>query len=140
MIKFRLEGGKLPSRGSRYAAGLDIHSKEQILLGGNSRVMVRTGVFLADCPKDIYLRVAPRSKLAHRHGIDVLAGVVDCDYRGEICVILHKTSEGGYLIDEGEAIAQLVPELIRHYDVKEVFESTETERGSAGINSTNQRR
>ena len=50
--------------------------------------VVSTGVFLADLEPDTYIRIAPRSGLALRNSIDVGAGVIDADYRGEIKVLL----------------------------------------------------
>ena len=44
-------------------------------------------------PKDTYARVAPRSGLAWKHFIDVGAGVVDYDYRGNVGVILFNHSD-----------------------------------------------
>ncbi len=135
MIKFILaEGAKLPVRGSTFAAGLDIHAMDDIVLNAGERRLISTGVKLADCPLEIYLRVAPRSKLANKYGLDVLAGVVDTDYRGEIMVILHNTSASGYQITAGEAIAQLIAERITYPKAVEVIEGTATGRGSSGIN------
>ena len=136
MIKFILsEGAKLPERGSRFAAGLDIHSLNDIVVPAGGRVLVSTGVKLADCPIGSYLRVAPRSKLAYKFGIDVLAGVVDCDYRGEIGVILFNTSSDDYFVGQGDAVAQLIVEQISVTSACEVTEATPTERGEAGIHS-----
>ena len=142
MISFILkDGAKLPERGSQFAAGLDIRTNEEdFVLSSGERKLVKTGVYLADCPIGTYLRVAPRSKLANKVGIDVLAGVVDCDYRGEICVILYNTGDTGYYFTKGDAIAQLIPETINLAPVREVTEATDTERGEKGINCSEERR
>lgn len=140
MIKFLLkDNGKAPKRGSVGAAGLDIATNEFRSLCSKERQLFKTGVYLADCPDNIYLRVAPRSKLAHLHGIDVLAGVVDSDYRGEICVILYNTSEESFIIREGDKIAQLIPEVISDMEIAITTESTFTERGKSGINDKDMR-
>jgi dUTP pyrophosphatase len=135
MISFVLEdGAKLPQRGSAHAAGLDIHCMQDIVLTPHSRQLVYTGVTLAYCPPDVYLRVAPRSKLANKRGIDVLAGVVDNDYRGSIGVILYNTSDYDIELFAGSAIAQLIPECIISYPVQEVEVVSQTVRGGAGVN------
>ena len=140
MIEFILEeGAKLPKRGSLLSAGLDICTLEDVSVPSRDRLLVKTGVFLASCPIGTYLRVAPRSKLANKRGIDVLAGVVDSDYRGEVCVILYNTSHIDVCFNEGEAIAQLIPEVILLSEVCEVIESKTTERGNAGINDNDLR-
>src|ERR1700738_3794647 len=82
----------LPTRGSRAAAGLDLHSIEAVSLEPGQRVVVRTGLAVA-IPEGFYGRLAPRSGLATKGGLDVLAGVVDADYRGEICCLLYNTGD-----------------------------------------------
>lgn len=135
MIQFKLEvGAKLPKQGSAQAAGYDICTMELVTLYPGERKLVSTGVFLADCPIGMYLRVAPRSKLAYRKGIDILAGVVDSDYRGEIGVILYNTSASIASFKQGDAIAQLIPEKIATYAVSEAKHFDKTGRGAAGIN------
>ena len=134
MISFILDPtAKLPERGTGKAAGLDIHCIDRLWLAPNSRQIIDTGVKLADCPDNVYLRVAPRSKLANKYGINVLAGVVDCDYRGYIGVILHNTSKDTVKLPAGSAIAQLIPEVVCHYHVQEVTTAVKSVRGTAGI-------
>jgi dUTP pyrophosphatase len=135
MIKFTLkDGAKLPRRGSKCAAGMDVCINELVTLHKGERKLVKTDVYLSDCPLDIYLRVAPRSKLAVKLGIDIMAGVVDSDYRGEIRVLLHNCSNDIVSFRRGDAIAQLIPEVIRPYAVQESMSSTGTARGDSGIN------
>ena len=79
----------LPTRGSSAAAGLDLYSIESVTLEPGQRVIARTGLAVA-VPEGHYGRVAPRSGLATKQGLDVLAGVIDADYRGEIgCLLLN---------------------------------------------------
>lgn len=139
MIKFILElGAKLPVLGSEEAAGLDIHNIDYEVLPAGERLMIHTGVKLASMPKGSYLRVAPRSKLANKFGIDVLAGVVDSDYRGEICVILINHGKEDVEFEEGSAIAQLIPTLLLQPEpfthlVEETTEVEDSSRGESGI-------
>ena len=139
MIEFRLQdSGKLPSKGSQGAAGYDICSTIKACINPFDRLLVPTGVYLNRLPPDSYLRIAPRSKLANKFGIDVLAGVVDSDYRGEIMVILHNTSENYFQFNAGDAIAQLILEQIVPSEVVDVTHEcvyNPTERGEAGISS-----
>lgn len=72
----------LPKRGSERAAGYDLYSCEATVVSAKSRKLVRTGLALA-VPSGNYGRVAPRSGLSLKNFIDVGAGVVDEDYRGE---------------------------------------------------------
>ena len=59
--------------------------------------MVRTDLSLA-IPEDCYGRVAPRSGLAWKHSIDTGAGVIDCDYRGPLKVILFNFSDTDFAV------------------------------------------
>jgi len=134
MIKFKLtEGVKLPKQGSSQAAGFDICADELVTLYPKERKLVKTGVTLSDCPIGVYIRIAPRSKLAMRYGLDVLAGVVDSDYRGEIRVLLHNTGDEIISFKRGDAIAQLIPESLATYAVQECKHTSKTERGESGI-------
>ena len=57
-------------------------------------------------------RVAPRSGLAAKHGIDTMAGVIDADYRGQVGVILANLSDDDFQVKVGDRIAQLVVEKV----------------------------
>ena len=71
---------------------MDVCSIEEINLEPKQRVMARTGLAVA-IPPGFYGRVAPRSGLAAKNGLDVLAGVIDSDYRGEVCCLLYNTGD-----------------------------------------------
>ena len=126
---------KLPSRGSTHAAGLDLCAIERVTLAPGARAAVRTGLAVA-IPSGFYGRVAPRSGLAVRNGIDVLAGVIDADYRGEIlCALVNHGSES-FEIEPGARIAQLVLEAIATPEPAWSEDLEETERGAGGFGST----
>ena len=57
-------------------------------------------------------RVAPRSGLAAKHGIDTMAGVIDADYRGPVGVILANLSDTDFEVKVGDRIAQLIVEKV----------------------------
>jgi len=125
----------LPMRGSSSAAGLDLHSIETITLGPKERTVARTGLAVA-IPDGYYGRVAPRSGLATRHGLDVLAGVIDSDYRGEIGCLLYNTSDEGIELPAGTKICQLIIEQIITPVGVWVDHISATERGTGGFGST----
>lgn len=86
-------GASLPTRGSALAAGYDLYSSETLTLPARGgRKVVQTGIRIK-VPSGTYGRVAPRSGLAVKHGIDVGAGVVDEDYRGLLGVLLFNFGE-----------------------------------------------
>ncbi|NBS70854.1 dUTP diphosphatase [bacterium] len=128
----------LPSRGSADAAGFDLYSIDHYVVFPGQRVVVSTGIGLQKLPSGTYGRIAPRSGLAVKHGLDVLAGVVDPDYRGEIKVVLLNTDlRNPFVIKPGYRIAQLVLEKYEVADVIEVAgDFSTTERGAGGFGST----
>lgn len=83
---------KLPTRGSASAAGYDLYSSESATLPAGGRKLIQTGICLA-IPPGHYGRVAPRSGLASKHGIDTGAGVIDEDYRGLLGVLLFNLGD-----------------------------------------------
>ena len=126
---------KLPTRGSRFAAGLDLYSIESHTIAARGRAVVRTGLAVA-IPHGFYGRVAPRSGLAVKHGLDVLAGVVDSDYRGEILCALVNHGEERVEIEAGMRVAQLVIEAIATPEPVWSEDLSETQRGGGGFGST----
>lgn len=131
------EGATAPRRTSERAAGYDLYAyipdKAPVFL--NNRLLVRTGCYVA-IPEGHYGRIAPRSSLAYKNGIDVLAGVIDQDYRGEIKVILSKNNDSVFSIQHGDRIAQLILEKCSTPPVEVVESLDVTERGEGGFGST----
>ena len=125
----------LPGRGSACAAGLDLHSIGAVHLSPGQRVLVRTGLAVA-IPEGHYGRIAPRSGLATKQGIDVLAGVIDADYRGEIQCLLYNTSDEAVELPAQTKICQLIIEKIITPAPTWVEELTDTTRGAGGFGST----
>ena len=125
----------LPERGSPCAAGLDLSSIDVVRLSPNERALVRTGLAVA-IPEGFYGRLAPRSGLATRQGIDVLAGVIDADYRGEIQCLLHNTSNEIVELPAGTRICQLIIEKIITPTAEWADDLTDTKRGGRGFGST----
>ena len=91
------------------SAGADLTSLETVTINVGRRHLFKTGLSLA-IPSGYYGRVAPRSGLALKKGIDVMAGVIDADYRGELGVILINLGEEPVQINAGDKIAQLIIE------------------------------
>ena len=87
-------------------------------------------------PAGLYARIAPRSGLALKKFIDVGAGVVDADYRGEVGVVLFNHGDQDFQVKMGDRIAQLILERIDTPPVEEVSGLGETVRGTSGFGST----
>lgn len=134
-IKLLHRNAIVPKRGSSKAAGFDLHSIEQVNMHAGATKLIHTGIS-AQTPTGCYLRIAPRSGLALEHNVDVLAGVIDADYTGEINVLLVNNGKYGFIIDPGDRIAQLIPERIWQGEIEVVDDLNETERSDDGFGST----
>jgi len=134
-VKRLVQDATLPTRGSSGAVGYDLYSVDEVVVSPSQRALVGTGVAVI-LPMNVYGRVAPRSGLAVKHGIQVGAGVVDPDYRGEIKVVLFNQGDKHFEIKKGDRIAQLVLERCETPDVREIESLDETDRGSGGFGST----
>src|SRR5262249_26338347 len=99
------------------------------------RTLIGTGIAMA-LPNSTYGRVAPRSGLAVKHGIDVGAGVIDSGYRGEIKILLINNGAKTFEVHPGDRIAQLILERIDHTEIVEAASLSRTERGTQGFGST----
>ncbi|KAL6479580.1 hypothetical protein MHYP_G00130130 [Metynnis hypsauchen] len=129
------ENATTPSRGSSKAAGYDLYSAYDYSIGPMDKAIVKTDIQIA-VPPGFYGRVAPRSGLAAKHFIDVGAGVVDEDYRGNVGVVLFNFGKETFEVKKGDRVAQLVCEKICYPDLVELETLDETERGSGGFGST----
>jgi dUTP pyrophosphatase len=125
----------IPSRGSEFAVGLDLQAAESHVIEPGKRQLIKTG-FAVQIPDGHYGRIAPRSGLAYKHGIDVLAGVIDIDYRGDVGVILINTCENSFTVNMGDKIAQLIIEACSYPETSEVDALPDTVRGEGGYGST----
>ncbi|XP_028256781.1 deoxyuridine 5'-triphosphate nucleotidohydrolase, mitochondrial isoform X1 [Parambassis ranga] len=129
------EHATTPTRGSAKAAGYDLYSAYDYTVGPMDKAIVKTDIQIA-VPHGCYGRVAPRSGLAAKHFIDVGAGVVDEDYRGNVGVVLFNFNKEPFEVKKGDRVAQLVCEKICYPDLVEQGTLDETERGAGGFGST----
>lgn len=134
-VKLLSENATMPKKGSDLAAGFDLASAHDITIRAGGRAMVKTDIAVA-CPPGTYARIAPRSGLAFKFGIDVGAGVIDADYTGPVGVILFNFGESDFDIKKGDRIAQMILEQVSMVPAVEVEDLDNTERGAAGFGST----
>ena len=94
----------VPTKGSEHAAGYDLYSIDKLTIPAREKQLISTGISMS-IPIGNYGRVAPRSGLAAKNFIDVGAGVIDADYRGEVKVLLFNFSDKEFEINVGDRIA-----------------------------------
>ena len=133
-IKKLSDKAKIPSQASKSAAGYDLYAAEEVLVNTLGRKLVKTNISIS-IPEGYYGRIAPRSGLAYKNGIDVLAGVIDSDYRGDIGVILFNTDSNlDFLVNVGDRIAQIIIEKCHsvNWETVETLDSTVRSEGGFG--------
>ena len=133
-------------------AGYDLFSTEYATIEPFQRRLVGTGITV-EIPKGFYGRIAPRSGLAFKKGIVVMAGVSDSGYRGEIKILLINLNFEGYNlrpstfeamfgsgnkldIKPGDRIAQLIIEKCHQGQWTEMTTLNNSERGQGGFGSS----
>ncbi len=134
------ENAIIPKRATAGSAGLDLCAciDEPLTVKAGERAVIPSGIAIALESSEVVALVFARSGLAIKHGISLSnsVGVIDSDYRGEICVGIINTSREDYTVNPGERIAQLVLTPVIPAEPVEVESLDETERGAGGFGST----
>lgn len=126
----------IPTQGTKFAAGYDLYAAEDAIIVCGGRKLIKTNISMEITP-GYYGRIAPRSGLAYKNGIDVLAGVIDSDYRGDIGVILYNTDKNlDFRIKKGDRIAQIIFEACHSASFIESEKLDNTLRENGGFGST----
>ena len=139
-VKKLRANAKMIERATKGSAGMDLHAciDAPITIEPGEIKIIPTGRAIALENENFVAYIYARSGLAIKHGITLAncVGVVDSDYRGEVCVGLTNISKTPYTIAPDERIAQLVIAPVCICDVKEVEVLDDTERGEGGFGST----
>ena len=130
-----LEEARVPEQANKSDAGYDLFSTEDDYLRPLERKVIKTGIKV-EIPQGYYGRIAPRSGLAVKHGLDVLAGVIDSGYRGEVGVVLINLSREAAHITKGLKVAQLIIEKCYAVEWVETQDLSVTGRGEGGYGSS----
>jgi dUTP pyrophosphatase len=134
-VKLLSKDAKKPEKQTKQSAGYDLYSAEPLIILKQSRCLCGTHIAL-EIPKGFYGKIFSRSSLAVK-GIDVGAGVIDSDYRGEILVLLvNNSTTKDFTIKKGDRIAQIIFHKSPNFKMVLVNKLRETERGIGGFGST----
>ena len=133
--KYLTESAKVPHKANRTDAGYDLYSDEDAWVFARQRQVIKTGISI-QMPENLAGLIWPRSGLSVKQGIDVLAGVVDAGYRGEIMVCLYNTSDDDVEIKRGDRIAQMIFQEVPFVSLLLREELATSQRGSNGFGST----
>lgn len=112
--------------------------EDYILIKPGGRALIPTGLHVS-LPEGYEIQIRPRSGLALKKGITCLnsPGTIDCNYRGDIGVILYNASKIAFLVSHGDRIAQAVLNKVENIDFNLVENLDETDRNEAGFGSSN---
>lgn len=139
---------KAPTKATPDAAGFDLYSPRAYEIFPRGYVETEgdqpsTGTAFIpldlsiQVPAGCYGRIAPRSGMAAKFQMDVLAGTIDRDFLGNVTVGLINHGQTKYVIYPGDRIAQLIPERISYPKlVERKTPFTATKRGTNGFGST----
>ena len=138
-VKLLKTGAKLPTYGSAEAAGADLYAclEESVCIAPGETVFIPTGIAL-EVPKNCAGLVYARSGLACKRGLAPAnkVGVIDSDYRGEICVVLHNHGKEAQTIANGDRVAQLVITPVLQPAYMAADDLSDTVRSGGGFGST----
>jgi dUTP pyrophosphatase len=135
-VKLLNINARIPTRANENDAGWDLYSTIDLVIPSKQRKTVSIGIAL-QMPEHMAGLIWPRSGLSVKQGIDVLAGVVDSGYRGEIMVCLYNTSDEDVIVHTGDRIAQIIFQEVPRVTM-EVHETLgSSQRGENGFGSSN---
>ena len=126
---------KAPKRATPGSIGLDLFTPTDMFIPAKEQVLIHTDLILVPTPGH-YIRIASKSGLALKYGLTVKGGVVDPDYRGNVGVLLRNNSDEAHILEQGEAIAQVIMEKAAMPEVVEMKIAKDTQRGTGGFGST----
>ena len=124
--------------GADIRASLEVADREQgLTIGAGERVLIPTGLAM-EIPFGFEIQVRPRSGLSLKTNLLVVnsPGTVDCDYRGEVKIIMGNMGDAPHTIAHGERVAQLVLAPVTQANFVEEGSLSDTERGAGGFGST----
>jgi dUTP pyrophosphatase len=141
-VEKRSSQAVLPARATKGSAGYDLASAQDCTIPARGKGLVPTHLSLS-LPEGCYGRIAPRSGIAWKNHIDVGAGVIDSDYRGEVGIVLFNHSDTDFHIAKGDRVAQLILEkhkIVPVVEVPTLRVDDVTERGEGGFGSTEKKK
>lgn len=151
-IKIKLlDGGKMPTKGTKEAAAWDCYAREDVEVGAEP-VLIGLG-FALEIPEGYHAVILPRSSTGLKTPLRQpnSCGIIDSDYRGEVKAMYESkpklkvksyipkymaVEENKYKIKKGDRIAQMKIEKNEEFEFEQVDELSQTERGTSGFGST----
>ena len=125
-----------PTKANLGDVAWDFTSIEGGAIEPGRRKVFKTGIQL-ELPEGYGLILKERSGMSVKHGLRVLAGVIDNGYRGELLVCLLNTDDKRHFIEVGDRICQGYIQKIENIEWEESdSELSQTDRGNGGFGSS----
>ncbi len=125
----------LPTKATPHSASYDMYSAESIVIAASSQTLICSNVSMEIPPQHFGLRKS-RSGLAMKHNIHVQAGIIHCDYRGDITILLVNESDTDFQVTTCIRIAQLIILHTPNIEIELTQNLSKTERDTKGFGST----
>lgn len=129
----------IPKKAHDDDAGFDLYAAipDSVVIHPHKTILIGTGISV-ELPKNTFGAIFARSGLAFKSGLAPAnkVGVVDCNYRGEVCVALHNHSDMPKEVSPGERIAQMVVMPYVNVSLELAEDLSDTDRGEGGFGST----
>lgn len=138
-VKLLSQNARLPTKGSADAAGYDLYAAAEVAIPPASKALIPTDIAVS-MPEGVYGRIAARSSVAAKYHVDVGAGVIDRDYRGNLKILLFNHSKENFLIRKGDRVAQLILEKYFAAPIRQVARLEDTVRNNGGFGSSDKPR
>ena len=139
-IKKLRDNAQIPYRATEGSAGMDLYAciDAPVVIEPQKIAVIPTGIAIELQSADYVALIYARSGLSIKHGVAPAncVGVVDSDYRGEVCVGLVNQTDNAFTIVPEQRIAQLVISPVIIPEIEVVDDLEDTERGSGGFGST----
>ncbi len=129
---------KVPHYAYPTDTGADLFTCEDTVIGPGQTIAVSTGIKM-EFPEGWAGKILEKSGLAYKRGIQIMGGVIDSSYRGEVTVIVHNLSNQSVVFDRGDKVAQIEVHEVNQANFEEVEEVNDTERSTNGFGSTGRR-
>ena len=132
---------KLPERKTTGAAGFDLYLESDCTIPNTNvqqeAIVAHTGIALA-IPDGYHGKIFLRSSAGLKTKVRLAngTGIIDSDYRGEICLLLENNARHTVHLAKGERIAQILIEPNPDVTLEEVQALPDTERSTDGFGST----
>jgi dUTP pyrophosphatase len=143
-IKLLTATAQVPRKATEGAAAYDVYVPTDVVIRPYRREIVPLG-FSVELPKGYCAYIDPRSGYSakgmegadeRRHDADVIHGLIDADYRGEVGVIIRNNGLG-FTLKQGTRIAQMLIRKVEPTDFELTDSLSDTDRGTGGFGHTN---